>query len=313
MYPATIETSRCGPDLYAWTARNALELTDTLHAAGALLFKRTPLDTPQSFESFARLTCKEFPDFTEESSPRHVIQGAVQTSTDYPNQFPIQFHSEYSYAARWPMKLYFCCFTPAEQGGETPISSTRAVLEQMSPATRTLFEKKGILYVRNYRPRVGVSWEKAFSTSDRSQVEQSCRQAGIEWEWRPEDVLYTRQYGEAIVEHPVTHQAVWFNHGFFFNVRAIEPKAVRDMLLTHPADDPVSINTLLGDGSPIAPQIIEEIRVLYERCSVRNRWERGDVLLVDNMLSAHARAPYRGKRSIAVLLADALPRERARS
>jgi alpha-ketoglutarate-dependent taurine dioxygenase len=305
MDPVIIEPSEWGNDLHAWTIATAARLREKLAQAGALLFKRTGCSTPDRFEAFARLTSQEFPHFKEESSPRRAVAGAVQTSTDYPNAYSIQFHSEYSYASRWPMKLYFCCFQAPQSGGETPISDTRAVLAGMRPATRQMFERKGILYLRNYRPHVGVAWEKAFSTTDRSRVERTCAELGIEYRWGSDGVLRTRQHGPAIVTHPTTGQAVWFNHSFFFNVHAFEPKSLRDELASFPDDDPFSTNTLFGDGSPITLDIIEEIRSLYERGSIRNRWEQGDVLLIDNMLTAHGRTPFVGKRSIGVLMADA--------
>lgn len=313
MFPAVVRSSQWGGDLNSWLSENSRKCEQELEASGALLFKQTGIDTPDRFETFARLLSRELPDFKEESSPRSPIAGAVQTSTDYPNTYPIQFHSEYSYASRWPMKLFFCCFRAPDSGGETPISDNRVVLANMKSSTRSLFEEKGVLYVRNYRPHVGVSWQKAFSTEDRNAVERSCSDAQIEYEWRPDGILRTRQYGEAIVRHPTTGEYVWFNHGFFFNVHAFEPKEFRAALTAYPEDDPMSTNTLFGDGSPIGVEIIEELRSLYERASARARWEQGDVLLVDNMLSAHGRGPFTGKRSIAVVMADAYSRATLRA
>jgi alpha-ketoglutarate-dependent taurine dioxygenase len=312
-HPAIVEASEIGPDPCKWARANAARIEETLTSAGSLLFKRTSLDTPEKLEEFVRQTSTEMPDFKEESSPRTAVAGRVLTSTDYPNRYPIQFHNEYSYAGRWPMKLYFCCFQPPDVEGETPIADTRQVLSNMSPATRDMFERKGILYVRNYRPNAGVSWQTAFATDDRRLVERICAAAQIECEWRSGGVLRTRQYGDAIVPHPKTGQPVWFNHAFFFNVRAIEPPSLRAVFLTDPPDDPLSTNTLFGDGSPIGAETIEELRSLYARASVRRPWERGDVLLIDNMLSAHARAAFKGKRKIVVVMADSCVRPRHRT
>jgi alpha-ketoglutarate-dependent taurine dioxygenase len=312
-YPVIVDASEIGPDPCRWANANAARIEETLTSAGAMLFKRTTLDTPAKLEEFVRQTSSEMPDFKEESSPRTPVEGRVLTSTDYPNRYPIQFHTEYSYAMRWPMKLYFCCFQPPDFEGETPIADTRLVLSNMRSSTREMFERKGILYIRNYRPNAGVSWQRAFSTDDRKVVERICAEAMIECEWRSGGVLRTRQYGDAIVAHPKTGQPVWFNHAFFFNVRAIKPPSLREVFLTDPADDPLSTNTLFGDGSPIGAETIEELRSLYARASVRHPWERGDLLLIDNMLSAHARAAYKGKRKIVVVMADSCVRSRPRA
>jgi len=311
-FPEVIEASQLQVEPLAWAAGNALLVAASLARVGAILFKRTSLDTPEKLEAFARLTSVEIPDFKEESSPRTSVKGHVATSTDYPHNLPIQFHSEYSYAHRWPMKLYFCCFRPPAVGGETPICDTRRVLANMKPATRNAFERAGVLYVRNYRANVGVSWQRAFRTEERRRVERICEEAGIEWEWRPEGVLRTRQSGEAIVPHPKTGEPVWFNHAFFFNVHALEPHDVRRLALSFPEDDPLSTNTFFGDGCPIGVEIVEELRSLYEQAAVRNRWDTGDLLLIDNMMSAHGRAAFKGKREILVVMADACPREALR-
>jgi alpha-ketoglutarate-dependent taurine dioxygenase len=311
-YPVVVETADVGAEPLQWAAANAAAIEATLAQSGAILLKRTSIDTPEKLEALARLTSAEIPDFKEESSPRTSVKGRVLTSTDYPSALPIQFHNEYSYARRWPMKLYFGCFHPAEGGGETPIADTRRVLAEMSRSTREAFERKGVLYVRNYRPNVGVSWQRAFRTEDKRRVERVCAQASIRWEWRADGILQTRQYGEAIMQHPKTGQPVWFNHAFFFNVLALEPADVRRMGLSFPDDDPLSTNTFFGDGSPISAGMIEEVRSLYEVAAARNRWEKGDVLLIDNMLSAHARGAFRGKREILVVMADACARDQVR-
>jgi hypothetical protein len=87
-------------------------------------------------------------------------------------------------------------------------------------------------------------------------------------------------------------------------VRAIEPLSLRGILTDHPEDDPLSTNTLFGNGAPIGADIIEELRSLYADASTCNKWERGDVLMIDNMLSAHARRPFTGAREIVVMMAD---------
>jgi len=288
-------------------------MEDALARSGAVLFTQTGIDTAGQFDAFVKLVSENIPDFKEESSPRSVVHGNVLTSTDYPNAYPIQFHNEYSYASAWPLRLQFCCLHPPAAGGETPIADTRKVLARMSASTRAAFEQKGVLYVRNYRPNAGVSWQAGFGTQSREVVERICRDAGITYEWRAGGVLRTRQHGAAIVRHPTTGDLVWFNHAFFFNVRAIEPAALREVLLTCPDDDPLSTNTLFGDGTPIKAEIIEELRSLYAEASTRWPWRRGDILVIDNMLTAHGRAAYQGERKIVVVMTDSVARDNVES
>lgn len=59
-----------------------------------------------------------------------------------------------------------------------------------------------------------------------------------------------------------------------------------------------------GDGSPIDDASMALIGRLYEACAVRFDWQRGDVVMLDNLIAAHARDPYEGPRKIAVAMGD---------
>jgi hypothetical protein len=261
------------------------------------------------FQEFAQALSSDLPDFVEESSPRSTVSGKVMTSTDYPSEFLIQFHNEYSYSYSWPMRLYFFCIKPAVQGGETPIADSRRVLSRLSSGLRAKFASRGVMYKRNYAEGFGVPWTTAFGTTDRTVVEDHCRNRGIQYKWQSGDRLSTTHIGPAIVRHPITREEIWFNHAFFFNVRALEPAEIRDYMLGLPERE-ISTNTCFGDGEPIEPEAIEEIRAAYEAESVVFPWESGDILVIDNMLVAHARRPFLGERKVVVVMGDECSREK---
>jgi hypothetical protein len=59
-------------------------------------------------------------------------------------------------------------------------------------------------------------------------------------------------------------------------------------------------NAYYGDGSPIEEDALEEIRKAYANEAVVFPWQKRDILVLDNMLTAHGRRPYRGARRIVV-------------
>jgi alpha-ketoglutarate-dependent taurine dioxygenase len=67
-------------------------------------------------------------------------------------------------------------------------------------------------------------------------------------------------------------------------------------------------NSYYGDGSPIEPEVLEHLRRAYAEESISFPWQQGDILLIDNMLTSHARAPYAGERRILVTMADPFTR-----
>ncbi|MNT40106.1 Taurine catabolism dioxygenase TauD, TfdA family [compost metagenome] len=68
-------------------------------------------------------------------------------------------------------------------------------------------------------------------------------------------------------------------------------------------------HVMFGDGTPIPDEAMALIGELYEACAVRFDWQRGDVVMLDNMLAAHARDPYEGPRKIVVAMGDMFDRK----
>jgi alpha-ketoglutarate-dependent taurine dioxygenase len=129
-------------------------------------------------------------------------------------------------------------------------------------------------------------------------VEEFCRQAGIEFEWKGDDELRTTQVCQAVAGHPITGEMVWFNQAHLFHVSSLKSE-IRDSLLASSAGEPPR-NAYYGDGSAIADNDLDQIRAAYDDAAVIFPWQNDDVLIVDNMLVAHGRKPYRGARRIVV-------------
>jgi hypothetical protein len=106
-----------------------------------------------------------------------------------------------------------------------------------------------------------------------------------------------------VAQHPVTGETVWFNHAAFFHVSTLEP-ATRELLLAGLKEEDLPNNTYYGDGSPIELSVIEAIREVYRKEAVSFVWREGDILMLDNMLSAHGRNPYAGPRRILVAMSE---------
>jgi alpha-ketoglutarate-dependent taurine dioxygenase len=239
----------------------------------------------------------------ERSSPRHQVSRNVYTSTDHPADQEIFLHNEMSYSHIWPLRIGFCCRIQPGTGGETPIADTRQVLQLIPPDIRARFARKGVMYVRNYGNGFGLPWQESFQTSDRAAVEAYCRRSGLVAEWKDNNQLRTRRVGAALARHPVTGQTVWFNHATFFHVSTLEP-VLRDNLLAELSPEDVPTNSFYGDGSPIEADVLATLRDAYRRARTSFPWRAGDILLIDNMLTAHGRAAFTGPRQVLVAMAE---------
>ena len=305
--PLVIEPALENVNLIAWATENREQIERSLLQHGGILFRGFPVRTLEGFQEFCRTLSGELLEYRERSSPRSKVYGNVYSSTDYPADQTIFLHNEHSYSLTFPLRIYFYCDTPAAECGETPIADTRRVFKRLPAHVVQRFIEKKWMYVRNFGDGFGLSWETVFQTSDKQAVERYCAAAGIEVEWKPGNRLRTRQVREAITIHPRTGEPIWFNHATFFNVSTLEPH-IRATLLAEFAEEDLPNNSYYGDGSRIEPEVLEQLRNAYQQELVTFPWHKGDVLLLDNMLAAHGRAPYAGERRILVAMAEPVTR-----
>ena len=62
-------------------------------------------------------------------------------------------------------------------------------------------------------------------------------------------------------------------------------------------------NIFYGDGQPIEIEVLNHIREVYNQEKIKFQWQKGDIMMLDNILTAHARETYKGERKVAVAMA----------
>lgn len=303
--PVVIRPAVEGVDLIAWAEANRAMIEEHLHRTGSILFRGFGSRSLEEFERFTAATASELLEYSNRSTPRSHVGNNVYTSTEYPADQWIPMHNEMSYTRSWPMKIWFCCMVSAPEGGETPIADSRRVLERIDPAIRQRFIEHGVMYVRNYGEGLDLSWQEVFQTDSPAEVEAFCRETGIEFAWKDGGRLRTQQVCQAVATHPRTGEQVWFNQAHLFHITALNSE-VQHTLRTMFGDEGLPRNTYYGDGTPIEPEALDAIRAAFTQEMVMFRWEEGDVLMLDNMLVAHGRAPFSGPRKILVGMAEAM-------
>jgi alpha-ketoglutarate-dependent taurine dioxygenase len=289
-------------NLAGWAMSNRQVMEEMLLRHGVVLWRGFNIRTVENFETVARAMSEEL--FGEYGDlPRASVSGNVYGATPYPADQPILFHNESSHMHRWPMKIWFYCAQAPVHGGETPIVDCRKVYQLLDPALRERFARKQLMYVRNYTETLDVTWQDFFRTTNRSEVESYCRAAGIEYEWKKGNELRTRQVCQAIARHPRTGEEVFFNQIQLHHVSCLAPATYESMRSLFREED-YPRNVCYGDGTTIEDSVVSELCDLYRQTSVSFKWQEGDVLMLDNMLTAHGRNPYSGPRKIVVAMGD---------
>lgn len=283
------------------------ELSRRLLDTGALLFRGFALETTTQFGALVDAFSGGSPRFgyAGGASPRRALDGGgVYSSTEYPATMELALHNELSYADVHPARLFFLCLTPAETGGATTLSDSRRILAAIDPGVVEAFRSRRVRYVRNLSPEVGsgYGWQDAFETGDPAAAEASCRRIGAQFEWRDGGHLRVSQTRPATACHPATGEEVWFNQADGFHPSALDAETYASLLAWHGVEDAFRLNVTFGDGSPIERGMLDKVRAAIAAERLEHRWQAGDVVVLDNYLMAHGRAPFTGARKIALAM-----------
>ncbi|WCN12348.1 TauD/TfdA family dioxygenase [Marinomonas mediterranea] len=291
-----IDWRRCFSDIRA-------VIDAQLESVGGVLLRGFNVEQESDFQDFAKAFGHELLSYDYASTPRSKVEGKVYTSTEYPAHQVIPLHNEQAYTLNWPMRIWFCSLEVAEEGGETPIADSRQIYNLIEPDVRNRFEQRKLMYVRNYGNGLDLPWQKAFSTDSKADVERFCQQNEIEFEWKGDGELRTRQVCQATARHPRTGESVWFNQAHLFHVSNLQAH-VRETLISIVGEDNLPRNVYYGDGSAIDEKDLDHVRRVMDDCEVRFLWQKGDIMMLDNMLVAHARGTFKGDRKVVVAMAE---------
>jgi alpha-ketoglutarate-dependent taurine dioxygenase len=292
-----------GDEARAWAAHHRDELRAVVAEHGAVLIRGLGLRDATAAGAVIGALTNELMAEQETFAARQTYPDGVYWSSTWPENQPMCMHHEQSYRIEFPGLMLFACSTAPTSGGATAVADSTRVLEALPQDLVARFEREGWVLTRAYNEEIGGSYADVFGTEDRSVVEAYCRANAIEYEWQPDGELRTRQRRSAIVRHPVSGQRCWFNQIAFLNEWTMSPEAHEYLVDVYGADG-LPFNTRFGNGDPIGADIVELINQVYEAHTASEPWQSGDLLIVDNIRSAHSREPFEGEREVFVGLAD---------
>ncbi|MFJ2231454.1 non-ribosomal peptide synthetase [Streptomyces halstedii] len=290
-----------GDRLRAWTDEHRGALEAALLTHGAVLIRGLGVRDAAALARVAEPMSGEIVPETEAFARRRPLGGPVVSSLEWPPDQAMCMHHELSYGLEFPRLLTIGCFTPPADGGITGLADAQAVLAALPQPVVERFTELGWSLTRSYNDLVGVPWSESLGAADHAAAEAYCRANATEFAWQHDGGLRTTQRRSAVINHPLTGRHVWFNQIAFLNEWTMEP-AIRDYLVAQFGSDGLPFNTRYGDGSPIDADTVQAINEVYEEATLREPWQAGDVLLVDNIRMAHSREPYSGQREIGMIL-----------
>jgi alpha-ketoglutarate-dependent taurine dioxygenase len=302
--PPMLQAEATG-DPPSWAAEHREALRAVVIEHGSVLVRGIGLrDAAEVGAVFRRLATGLMTE-REAFASRRTYSAGVYSSSTWPQNQLMCMHHELSYTLAFPGLMLFACLRAPTHGGATTVADSPTVLDALPAELIERFEREGWLLTRSYNDEIGASFAEAFGTEDRSAVESYCRANAIEFEWQPDGGLRTRQRRSAVVRHPVTGQRCWFNQIAFLNEWTLAPE-VREYLVDVYGADGLPFNTRFGNGDPIGEDVVQLLNQVYGANTVREPWQAGDLMLVDNVRTAHSREPFEGPREVLVAMADAV-------
>ena len=273
------------------------------------------------------------------TSPRRLQPGCqyMFSAADVPTYFAIPQHIEMSYMPSVPRYIFFGCVTAPDggrsSGGETALADFRQVYRALPETLREKLQRKGVRHIRihprddhdtSWLSRFDVSnnssWRKLFGTDSMEKVDEICAKDGLQHAWYGTSIVLT-SYTEAFHLHPVTREPVYFNHLQVFHNTTFPVELllswwrmqdhrlllhflamaafcfIKYLLLGHR----MGLHATYGDGEEFSWMDLYHIRRVIHQSMVYPRWEKGDVLLVDNFSISHGRQPtFHSNRNVVV-------------
>jgi alpha-ketoglutarate-dependent taurine dioxygenase len=319
--------------LKKYVTENKDKLETIRKQKGAILFRGFDVLTAQDFEDLALLLHPKLSDGYFGITARTPITKYTYTSTELPRYFPIPQHTELSYMKNRPKILFFYCLYPPERNGETPICDMATVAEKLDPEVKKQFQdRQGIMYYRNYKGPSSKKgwldvkrWNDIFNTTDKKEVERICKEQEMQIEWSDVDHLRIITKFPAIKNHPETGVPVWYNQLVSFhpagNLREVyhiaKDRAIIIFWLMFILGRIFSILTALfrkfglgysydkhevyayyGDGTVIDMKEVNKVQDCIWENMVFFKWQKSDVIMLDNDRISHGRMPFRGKRKV---------------
>ena len=325
--PRVVEAdgARSLADLRAFVTAERKRLRDEMLKRGGFLLRGFEVNDPTGFaDIISALGYQAEAENQFDTSPRSKVAESVYTSTDTPDAYPILAHNENSFLNERPRMISFFCLVEPHRYGETPLFDSRAAADTVAPEVRAKLEEKKVCYRRRFpkkrpswAPMINRDWQEAFGTTDRDEIDAMVTSRGMTCHWHDNGrILHTENVVNPLPRHPDTGDRC-------LNLQAFHRTSIlQDLDEVRPRQNPLHnaslkmglsllyalevmpVQILYGDGTPIPADEMAEIRRATWDRSVLFRWKKGDVLVLDNILTGHGRMNVERPRRILTSFAD---------
>ncbi|KAL7611160.1 hypothetical protein Lser_V15G11854 [Lactuca serriola] len=225
-------------------------------------------------------------------APRTHIHKRIWTANEGPLSEFIYYHHEMVLIKEFPKSVILFCEVPPPEGGETPFVPSFKVTERMLeefPEFVEEVEAKGLKYTftalsnDNTTSMRGRGWQDALGTPDKEEAERRARALGMDVEWLENGGVKTILGPRALTKvfEGRKGRRMWFNTMVGMHGKELS-------------------SAMMADGTEIPENIVKRCEEIIEDESIQFKWEKGDVLFLDNYATLHGRRPSLAPRRVLV-------------
>lgn len=313
-------------NLIDWAQKNQIAVAKAIDEFGAVVFSGFDL-TKEDFPTTFTALIGTPPQIYKGNTPRDTMGNNVYQSTAVANDHPIPLHQEVSGGSRQDMPKYisFFCETPPEQGtGQTLIGNVRRISEQIKVLFPSLWQSlstKTLTYIARYLPENDwrtkwIRWlnpshgtiKKRFGTEDHAQVEAICKQQGLSCKWDGGWAVISRKGVPATIEYE--GETLFCNQVYLDKLNPALCGGwinyIFARILLYPTTQWMQFGVEFDDGTPIHLSDTGHILTTLQGHQQGRNWEKGDLLILNNITTIHGKTVHVGLREILVAMSGSV-------
>ncbi|RMZ85881.1 hypothetical protein DV737_g371, partial [Chaetothyriales sp. CBS 132003] len=289
-------------------------LTNLLAQHGALLFRNLPIHSAAEFSKFAHAFNFRPHEIIGIVVDRPLLAPNVAPANESPPHVLIYNHNESPQVPHAPEYVMFYSHIAPNEGGETPISSSLELFhraQQQIPEFINQLAAKGVLsrvtykFTKQYEG--GSTLRQAFGKEIQDGDDEDTRRAKIEaqirrygrgenttWQWTDDGIVLTHRLPAIRTQQSSGLPTLFTGLAAYYKNTLVNQANGRKNVTTQ----------LFGDGTEIPEHYLKTLADITDEIRVLHRWQRGDVLVFDNVVAQHGRQPWVGEQGDRIVLAS---------
>ncbi len=309
-------------DLIDWALNNQSDLAKAIDELGAIVFSDFNLKKKSFSEAFEAITGLP-PQVYKGDTPRPEVKAKIYESTVVKDSSVIPLHQEISGGARKDMPKYiafFCDTPPAEGTGQTQVGDAKRISQKVRALMPCLWSQlltKTLTYTATYLPENSwhtrwIRWlnpshatiKQRFDTENREEVEEKCRREGLTYVWKGKSITVSRKGIPGVIDYK--GEILCCNQVY---LDKLNPKLcggwinyILARILLYPTRSSMQFDIKFDDGTPISRQDAGALLTIVQQHREGRNWKKGDLMILNNVTTLHAKTPHAGPRKILVAM-----------